>query len=543
MTGRDAYSLFRTPATAMAAGPSRGSSSSRPPPSGGAAAGATEGASVHAEQGGGTSGSTAAAAMISELYAFAADPAGYSSSSSTSSASAGISTRTSIAGTSTTAAGGGTSSVYEAYAARSPSERRSRLTQRVRRSHACLMQRLDRLAATAGADTDTGGASFRDGRFLLWVAAALLHPDGAVFQQGILRLDNGENENGDDDDNIGASGGGADEDDPTTAALSRTLVEALDGMAASVRSCLNLDHDADLPPMLRVLLERNADGVGSSLQRGGGEGGGNGINSDGDDDDAVSLRSYLALPSKIEEALTTGASGGAVGGGGTGTAGGNHPHARSSKRRRLLLQLHGGGYAATGTATGIGIGIGAGGGIHAAKTNPNANAANTDGPATAASTALLAYALAHYQSSDSCPFFVSAPSKNSGGANTDADADDTNHDHNDRLLTWDLLRACTVHAASEMGLVCHLPSVRAGLVCYGLDRLTTTTTSVVMAAADAVIMEKGDEDVNADADGGYAAEQEDDDEGEEDAVNDISGATIDGLSPVTLVELILSDGG
>ena len=523
MTGRDAYSLFRTPATAMAAGPSRGSSS-RPPPSGGVAAGATEGASVHAEQGGGTSGSTAAAAMISELYAFAADPDGYSSSS----ASAGI------AGTSTTAAGGGTNgSVYEAYAARSPSERRSRLTQRVRRSHACLMQRLDRLADNTGG---AGGASFRDGLFLLWVAAALLHPDGAVFQQGILRLDNGENENGDKDDNegdnIGASGGGAEEGatTTTTAALSRTLVGALDGLAASVRSCLNRDHDAGLPPMLRVLLERNANGDGSPLQRGGsggnGGGGGDGSsgNTSGDDDDGVDgLRSYLALPSKAQEAS---------GGTGGGHAGG--APARSSKRRRLRLQLHGGGYAATGTGTGTGSSMG---GI---QTNADANAG---GPATAASTALLAYALAHYLSSDSCPFFVSAPTTSGGGANTDADADDD--DNNRRLLTWDLLRACTVHAASEMGLVCHLPSVRAGLVCYGLDRLTTTTTSVVMAAADAVIMEKGDEDVNADADGGYSAEQEDDDddEGEEDAVNDISGATIDGLSPVTLVELILSDGG
>ena len=163
--------------------------------------------------------------------------------------------------------------------------------------------------------------------------------------------------------------------------------------------------------------------------------------------------------------------------------------------------MHGGGYAA-----------GAGG-----TTDANTRG-NTDGPTTAptttaASTALLAYVLASYLSSEFCPFF----SPHDGGGDDD--------DNKQPSLSWDLLRACTVHAASEMGLVCHLPSVRAGLVCYGLDRLTNMTTSSTSAVAS-------DEDEN-----------ENEDEGEDAAISGTTSTRIDGLSPVALVELILSDGG
>ena len=546
--GRDAYSLFRTPGGPPGGPPrlSAATSSSmaapapaaRRPPSAGAGASASAAAAMGAPRDGGArtgaDGGDVVASMIAELYAYASDPAGYHynyNSSSSSSSSCGTSTPTtttaaaattcstaSTAGGRTCIGGGrGKENVYEAYASRSPSEQRSRLTQRLTRSHTSLMGRLDQLAAATSSSSSStmsangksgkggggvGTASFQDGRFLLWVAATLLNPDGTVVRRCLRAstststftcADGGDGGDDSSNNNMNNNGDGV----ALAEELSRRLVETLDGLAGSVRACLcgnTCDEDAVVDrdmPMLRVLLERNANGGSFLLQdreeeeeeeeNGGG----------GGDDGGQHVRSYLALPSKIQEALNGPSSAGRTG---TGTDAGT-----GTKRRKLHnRRLHGGGYVATGTCSTANFFDSTAGATATASAPAPASAAS--------STAVLSYVLASYLSSESCPFSSS----------------------NEQRLSWDLLRACTVHAAAEMGLVCHLPSVRAGLVCYGLDRLTM---SVAAADVGAAVDEDEDED------GGYDAAQE------EEGANIISGDRIDGLSPVTLVELILSDGG
>ena len=72
-----------------------------------------------------------------------------------------------------------------------------------------------------------------------------------------------------------------------------------------------------------------------------------------------------------------------------------------------------------------------------------------------------------------------------------------------------------------MGLAAFLPAVRAGLVCYGLDRLADDAAAVGMV--DMAVEEE--------------EEEEDDDDGGERRI------IVEGLSPVAVVDLILSDSG
>ena len=516
--GRDAYSLFRTPAPSRPAAGAAATASSRARTPGAAQGGASAATPARAMVGAGPALSAnersageedqdvgmRIAAMITELYAYASDPAGYLHS-------AGEDTS---GGEGSANSGSASASVYEAYASSSPSSQQTRLAQKLRRSHTTLMGRLhDQLAAltaltASGADSagasrgggkgkggggkgrgggGVGTAHYNDAQFLIWLAATLLRPDGALVKQCLDREGAGGNCNNDNDG-----------DETALQALSRTLLETLEGLAASVRRCLcggngGGTEDKDGHGMLAVLLEQNG---GSFLRASGG--GGDDDDGGDDDHDGAGLRSYLALPSMIEEALNSNNNGAGAGAGASSGGG-----MTANKRRRLHLH-HGGGYAA-----------GTGG-----RTNANGNI-NMDGSTpttTAASTALLAYVLASYLSSESCPFFSSAHDDDD-----DDDDDDGNNDDDTKQpsLSWDLLRACTVHAAAEMGLVCHLPSVRAGLVCYGLDRLTNMTTSTSTVAA--------------------SDENENEDEGEDATIS--GTARIGGLSPVALVELILSDGG
>lgn len=381
-------------------------------------------------------------AMVEELHAYASDPANYPGSAGTNT------------GNATPSSGG----AYEAYASQSPAQKRERLQRRLQSSHGALMRKLAELRREGGEDGD-------DGRFLTWVAATILNPDGAVIRRVLAESEN-DSDNNDDDE--------AEGEEEVEQILSARLVEALDGLAASVRDCLSSDGGGgEAQPsraMLRVLLERN----GASLSND------NSNNNNDDDDD--DLLDYLALPGRVRAALGTapGPGNGAI----TSTSGRN-------KRRRL--HLHGGGYAASSSSA-----------SRTAKVSTTATAV-----AETMVAAVLSYVLAEYLASASCPFFVDSDSSAENGGPPSP--------------TWDLLRACTVHVASEMGLAAFLPAVRAGLVCYGLDRLADDA-----AAAGAL---------------GMMVEEEDDEEEEGDGGESKGRIIVEGLSPVAVVDLILSDSG
>ena len=450
-TGRDAYSLFRTPAAAAARTGSAGAGAPPPPPppstasrrlsltkAGGPGALPPPPLAALRETTGEADGGAAngADAIIEELYAYASDPANYPSGGAGAAASS--------------AAGGG---AYEAFASQSPAQKRGRLQRRLQLSHGALMRRHAELSTQLD-NTGRGGGG-DDGRFLTWVAATILNPDGAVIRRALA-----------DGENVDSDGDAADEAAPEAEEeagklLARRLGEALDGLAASVRDCLPSDGEEEAQPsraMLRVLLERNGGGVSNHGDAG-----------------SLPLGSYLALPGRVRAAL----------GADQGPGSGIHTSSGHSKRRRL--HLHGGGYAASSSSSAAG----------------RAATAATAAETTVA--AVLAYVLAEYLASASCPFFFVGSDDSTNGPPSP---------------TWDLLRACTVHAASAMGLAAFLPAVRAGLVCYGLDRLADDAAAVCMM--DMAVEE----------------EEEEDDDGDSER-----RIIVEGLSPVAVVDLILSDSG
>ena len=454
-TGRDAYSLFRTPA---AAANNRAGGAVPPPPNTASRrlsltrAGGPEAlpppplAALHETTGGGDGTSVGGAAngvdaIIEELYAYASDPANYPSG-----------------GTGSSATPGRSGDAFEAFASQSPAQKRERFQRRLGTAHGALMRKMAELSSRLDNTGGGGGGGGDDGRFLTWVAATILNPDGAVARRALA---NGENVDSDDD----ADEAAPEAEEEAEKLLARRLGEALDGLAASVRGCLSDGEEAQPSrAMLRVLLERN--GASASLSSGNDHN-----NNDGD----LPLRSYLALPGRVRSALA-----------GKGGSASNTSSSSHSKRRRL--HLHGGGYAASSSSSGA----------RTAKGSTTAVAETTV-------AAVLAYVLAEYLASASCPFFFVGSDDSTNGPPSP---------------TWDLLRACTVHAASEMGLAAFLPAVRAGLVCYGLDRLADDAAAVGMV--DMAVEEE--------------EEEEDDDGGERRII-------VEGLSPVAVVDLILSDSG
>ena len=193
-TSRDAYALFRTPA---AAANNRGGGAAPPPPRSGASrrlsltrAGGPEAlpppplAALHETTGGGDGTSVGGAAngvdaIIEELYAYASDPANYPSG-----------------GTGGSATPGRSGDAFEAFASQSPAQKRERFQRRLGTAHGALMRRLAELSSRLDYTGGGGGGGGDDGRFLTWVAATILHPDGAVIRR-VLADD--ENVDSDDD--------------------------------------------------------------------------------------------------------------------------------------------------------------------------------------------------------------------------------------------------------------------------------------------------------------------------------------------------------
>ena len=309
--GRDAYSLFRTPAaaTARTRNAAGGAAVPPPPPPNTASrrlsltqAGGPEALPpppLH-ETAGDAEGGAANGAdiIIEELYAFASDPANYPSGGAGTAASS--------------AAGGG---AYEAYcASQSSAQKRERFQRRLQTAHGALLRRLAELSTRLDNNTvgggGGGGGGGDDGRFLTWVAATVLHPDGAVIRRALAESETDSDE-------------GEGEEEAETL-LARRLGEALDGLAASVRDCLPVGigyvGEEEAQPsraMLRVLLGQNNGG--GAINHG--------------DAGSLPLRSYLALPGRVRAALGTD----------PGPGKGIHTTSSSGHNKRRRLHLHGGG--------------------------------------------------------------------------------------------------------------------------------------------------------------------------------------------------------